>query len=133
MKNYDFNQHVHNYAVWTAARAVQRAFTSTANIKYAIEKSELKNFTESDTPLDTTSFEEFHRQCCGHLIEAFKEKKVFNVSYGRAAKIIAIYLKTSIILVNKGNCARSIIIHPPIDNILLTSLSKEPGLSEIKN
>jgi hypothetical protein len=42
--NYTFNDHRHNYAVWTAARAVSRNFTSTANVKLAIEACGLRHF-----------------------------------------------------------------------------------------
>ncbi|MBK6447178.1 MAG: hypothetical protein IPF81_18330 [Bacteroidetes bacterium] len=41
--NYSFAEHVHRFAVWTAARAVQRNFTTTENIRKAIEQTELQN------------------------------------------------------------------------------------------
>ena len=45
-------------------------------------------------------------------------------SYGRAAKIIAVYIKTiATIRDGKSNLAR--VAHPPIDRILLTNLHKE--------
>ena len=38
---YTFTKHIHNYACWTAARAVQRNFTNTQNIVKAIEATDL--------------------------------------------------------------------------------------------
>ena len=39
--SYSFAKHLHNYACWTAARAVQRNFTTTNKIIKAIESSDL--------------------------------------------------------------------------------------------
>jgi hypothetical protein len=124
MENYSFNLHKHNYSIWTAARAVQRGFTTTANIKIAIEKSGLQNFAEDDLYYTEDEFEFFHKKCSAELTDAFKEMNI-SVSYGRTAKIISIYLKTSVILCNKGQCDKSKIIHPPIDSILLIRIGTE--------
>lgn len=129
---YNFNQHKHNYALWTAARAVQRGFTTTGNIKIAIEKSDLRQFSEDTSSCSSEQFERFHRMCSHQLISAFSEINLPDVSYGRAAKIISIYLKTSVVLSNKGECDRSNIIHPPIDSILLNNMSNIEGLKYLK-
>lgn len=124
MDIYNFGQHRHNYAVWTAARAVQRKFTTTANIKWAIERSALRQFSEETGECTEENFEIFHQSCAKEIIDSLEEKGI-KTSYGRAAKIIAIYLKTAVILCNKGECAKSRIIHPPIDSILLKSIAKD--------
>ena len=122
---YHFNDHRHNYAVWTAARAVQRGFTvTTAIVRVAIENSGLKEFAEDEKAYNHTDFEMFHLLCAYNLMDSFKSKGVKSISYGRAAKIIAMYLKTAVILCNRGACAKSQIIHPPMDRILLQNLSK---------
>jgi hypothetical protein len=123
MSTYTFNQHRHNYSVWTAARAVQRAFTSTANIRRAIEDSSLRRFSETESDISEDEFEAFHRKCSNEIITSLISQSVKNVSYGRAAKIIAIYLKTSVVIASQSNDKRSLIIHPPIDSILLKNLS----------
>ena len=132
MTPYNFNQHKHNYAVWAAARAVQRGFTTTGNIKIAIEKSDLRQFSEDISYYSSEQFEKFHRVCSRQLINAFSDLNLADVSYGRAAKIISIYLKTSVVLTSKGECEKSKIIHPPIDSILLNNISKIEGLSNLK-
>jgi hypothetical protein len=132
MAPYNFNQHKHNYATWTSARAVQRGFTTTSRIKKAIESSRLRQYSEGLLDNSFIDFDTFHRICSNQIIKSFEEQGLGKVTYGRVAKIISIYLKTTVILCNQGNCERSKIIHPPIDNILLVNMSKLEGLSSLK-
>lgn len=125
--SYSFNEHLHNYAVWAAARAVARNFTNTANVKSAIEVTELRRLLDNNENFTIASFDQFHRETAERIIAHLKfvdkglEKKA---TYGRAAKIIAIYIKTAIVVRDSGsNLAR--IAHPPIDRILLTNANEE--------
>ncbi|KAB7730234.1 hypothetical protein F5984_13760 [Rudanella paleaurantiibacter] len=120
---YNFEQHLHNYSVWTAARAAQRGYASTATIKAAIENSELRQYAENGLS-DRESFNAFHRRCANDLIHHLSREVGREATYGRAAKIISIYLKTSVILTNKAGCERSKFIHPPIDRILLRRIAE---------
>lgn len=128
---YNFNTHAHIYAVWTAARAAQRGFTTTKIIEEAINKTELEKYTQEPTSsLTNESFDEFHRKTAKVLMEALKtalktDKEKAKVTYGRAAKIISIYIKTAYILTNKGSGELSRIAHPPVDAILLESIHKD--------
>lgn len=123
---YDFEKHLHNYAVWTSARAVQRGFTTTLNVKRAIENSTLQKFVRNKIRCRSlTEFEVFHRDCAKRIMASFKKSHVKGVSYGRAAKIISIYLKTTLILPLKGQGRLCTYIHPPIDSILLKNISSE--------
>lgn len=128
MEDYPFNEHKHRYAVWTAARAVQRSFTTTANIKTAIEASGLRIFAESQNEVTIEEFDELHTLWCNTLINSFLPLKC---SYGRAAKIVSIYLKTAVVIASSGSHPNCKIIHPPIDSILLTGLSKLDGLKDL--
>lgn len=125
---YTFNEHLHNYAVWAAARAVARNFTNTANVKSAIEKTELRSLLDSNEKFTIASFDQFHRETSGKIIAQLKfidnelEKKA---TYGRAAKIIAIYIKTAIVVRDSGMSNLARIAHPPIDRILLTNANKD--------
>lgn len=123
---YPFNDHLHNFAVWTAARATLRNFSTVKNIKTAIEKSELKYFTQNfPKDLSQDNFDLFHRTCATKLISDLKELTDKKVSYGRASKIIAIYLKTAVVLPENGKGKICEVVHPPIDRILLKRLYKE--------
>ncbi len=125
-ENYTIEQHKHNFAVWTCSRAVQRNFTNSKIIANAIEKSqlhtkvrdlEIKNISNGD-------FDNWHKDIAKEILRAIpiKEKDT-REPYGRAAKIIAIYIKTYHILGNP-NSSLSAVAHPPVDRILLSGLFK---------
>jgi len=122
---YTIQEHVHNYATWTAARAVQRNFTNTATIRHAIEYSRLgEEVIGLDEKLtNELEFDAWHRERSAMLIEGLLEGSLPDekVTYGRVAKILAIYLKTSVVLV-KPRAPISNLIHPPVDRILLNNL-----------
>lgn len=120
---YSFDEHIHRFAVWTAARAVQRNFTTTAKIRIAIEQTDLKKLLQNEQ-IATKDFKSFHIQCCNTLIASFAESKE-HATYGQAAKIVAIYIKTAIIISKKEGSLLTKIAHPPIDRILLTAISKK--------
>jgi ribosome-binding ATPase YchF (GTP1/OBG family) len=135
IENYDITEHIHRFAVWTAARAAQRGFTTTENISKAIKDVDLQNAFNKDN-ITSEKFNEIHDKTVGELIKilnTYTDKKGnnLNTSYGRAAKIIAVYLKTAVIIPNRGECEISKVAHPPIDRILLTNLKKK--YPEIKN
>ena len=120
---YSFPEHRHRFACWTAARAVQRSFAKSVMICKAIDASgNLRYFVERGTVLNRDSFDEQHSVWCNRLMEDFRALDKF-CSFGRAAKIVAIYLKTAVVIPDAGNNERSGVIHPPIDRILLTGLS----------
>ncbi|MFA6150254.1 MAG: hypothetical protein WC716_02960 [Chitinophagaceae bacterium] len=133
MENYLFEEHAHHFAVWTAARAVSRNFTTTLNVKNAIDSSGLRKFAGSLKECSQNKFDKLHRDWASQIIKSLEASKAKGVSYGRAAKIISIYLKTSVVLVSKGLCQKSTVIHPPIDAILLGNLLSElPQLTYLK-
>jgi hypothetical protein len=124
-KTYTIEEHKHNFAVWAASKSVQRGFTSIYKISVAIKKSGLKEFVESYSKCEKEQFKSFHIKCSNKIILALKDE---NCTYGLAAKIIAVYLKTSLILYNKGkNCEN---IHPPLDRILLNNFIKFNAIKE---
>lgn len=133
MSTYDYPEHRHQYAVWTAARAVQRNFANTSSIKSAIESSGLRAFAEDNKAYTTELFDQLHKLWAKQLITSLQRSGVLKSNYGRAAKIIAIYLKTAVIICNSGKCNKSEVIHPPIDSILLTTIAaNNPEMNILK-
>ncbi len=141
---YDFKEHLHRYAVWTAARA-QRAFATTAFIKEAIEKVNLKEEAFKLThDCNTHEFDGWHSEMCNQLvtvlnrlqeerktIEVYKYKTESEIEFGRAAKIVNIYLKTALVIPNcKSSTPLINNIHPPIDAILLKGLVENETLEK---
>ena len=128
MEDYSFNEHKHRYAVWTAARA-QRAFAKNLVIAQIIEKANLRAFVETTTTLSQDEFDTLHREWCTNIMNC----GVVSCDYGRAAKMVAIYLKTAVILPHVGQSPLCDVIHPPIDRILLQNIAaKTAALKHFK-
>lgn len=124
---YSYFNHLHNYAIWTAARAAQRGFTTTKNIQAAINSTYLEKLLEGEISIsDKEEFDRFHVTCCKQIMDKLKNllrDNSYKVTYGRAAKIVNIYIKTAIVIPNPESNL-SFIVHPPIDRILLSNLIK---------
>jgi len=127
---YTLSEHTHRFAIWTAARAVQRSWTTTKKISNVIQSSHLHEFVNNYANIsDQKDFDDLQKNWCKKMIEEFR---ILNevATYGRVAKIIAIYLKTSIILAAEEKDSKINFIHPPIDRILLRNLST--NVAELK-
>lgn len=126
---YSHFQHRHNFAVWCAARAVQRGFVKTPILKKALEGCGLTEFVEKNggkgIPLE--KFDELHEQWCKAILKTWEKESVKGASYGRAAKLVAVYLKSMIVVQNDGN-SLSNVAHPPIDRILLKKISRDESI-----
>jgi hypothetical protein len=123
---YTLLDHRHRFSVWAAARAAQRGLKGgkVDVLRDALEQSGVVEFARANIRiLDREGFDNEHRGWCRSIVK-FLQCRDVSASFGRAAKLIAIYLKTMIIL--DGNieteCVR--VIHPPIDGILLRNLYK---------
>lgn len=139
---YNFDEHKHRYAVWTAARAVQRSFAKTIDIANAINCTGLRQFSELEELITQDMYNAKQMEWCDLIIHHFStldkppknpsdKLEKYDCSYGRASKIIAIYLKTSYIIPNKGETHNSSVIHPPIDSILLKNLADKKSIKEL--
>ncbi|MBK9169297.1 MAG: hypothetical protein IPM24_17795 [Bryobacterales bacterium] len=122
---YDLTTHRHRFAVWAAARAAQRGFTNVDNLRLAVESCGIVKYVReraADSILEE-DFRRLHRECCHGIMTSLNGAGVAGVSYGRAAKLVAIYLKTSVVLGGLHECDLARVAHPPIDGILLRNLS----------
>lgn len=128
---YDIKEHKHRFSIWTSARA-QRSFVSTRLISSVINNTSLREFAESGNNFDCNSYDDQHRKWCREILSEFKKKGI-TTSYGRAAKIIAIYLKTSVIIGNNMNPDLNNFIHPPIDSMILKSFSGDAKFKDFKS
>ena len=124
--------HRHRFACWTAARAVNRDFTSTKLVISAIENCGLRQLVEN--PVEVSSqeaFDRLHAQTCrailAHWDEQSRTQPIKGPSYGRAAKVVSIYLKTSIGMRELGSHLLQPFLHPPIDRVLLLAMRKQLG------
>lgn len=124
---YCINEHRHRYALWCASRAAQRGFAGTDVIVPVLEKTGIKEKLESicDKELTAAEFDNYHREWCRFIVANLKSKKNVQCTYGRAAKLVAIYIKTVIIVGHSPDSDLAQVAHPPIDAILLNSLAGE--------
>ena len=123
---YSHFQHKHNFAVWCSARAVQRGFAKSPILKEALEISGVVEFIVNNGAkgLSQQEFDEHHENWCKTIMECWEKNKVSGASYGRAAKLLAIYLK-SMIVVQDNPKGLADVAHPPIDRIILQNMSKD--------
>lgn len=120
-------QHRHNFAVWTAARAAQRGLTTVKNLRDALDQSGVVLFAKK--PSNLRRFNEQHRVWCRSISDFLESRGVSGATYGRAAKLVNVYLKSMITIQDSSSPAANI-IHPPIDRILIQNLSKKPELAD---
>ncbi len=126
MLEYSYFTHKHRFAAWAAARAAQRGLTDVATLADALEQSGVVEFLQDPMSLDTSkdAFDTSHLQWCRSIVEHLSNEGVENVTFGRAAKLIAVYLKTMVIVGADPDSSLAKVAHPPIDRILLQKLSR---------
>ena len=123
--SYSEYEHRHNFSIWAAARAAQRGLTSVKNLRDALEQSDIEIFVNN--PSSESTFKAQHKEWCKSICKYLDKKGVQNVSYGRAAKLVNVYLKGMLVLNDlSGDPAK--FIHPPIDRILLQNVAKIPTI-----
>ena len=131
---YGIVTHRHRFALWAAARAAQRGFSggTLRNLSDALEQCGVCGLIRAPSALATRAeaFEELHRQWCTSICDSLRKRGAQGVTYGRAAKLVAIYLKTMVIISGSEGSELARAIHPPVDNILLTRLA---GAAEVQS
>ncbi len=129
-ERYTWFEHRHRFAVWAAARAAQRGFTSVDVLREALESTSVQSVLERRDSLNTDSatFESWHRDWCRGICRYIAERGIDGATYGRAAKLVAIYLKTMVVIGPDHDSALAGVIHPPIDRLLLQNLAAAPGV-----
>lgn len=125
---YDILQHRHRFAVWAAARATQRGFkgASTGRLCDALEGCGVVEFlaTRSVTAIDEASFRQEHTKWCRSVASHLAQVGAPNPAFGRAAKLVAVYLKAMAVVGPCVDTDLARLAYPPIDNILLSHISK---------
>jgi hypothetical protein len=134
--SYTLAIHQHRFAAWAAARAAQRGAGTVRAIINALDGCGVVTVvdTPSNWPTTAAAFDTAHRHWCRALLNRLLSAGINKAAYGRAVKIIAIYLKSRIVLGGHHDTAFATVIHPPIDRILLQALAghvraKDPRLA----
>jgi hypothetical protein len=132
---YDLFEHRHRFSVWAGARAAQRGWAKakTPVLGEAVENCGVVGFLRAETaaPIDELRFEEFHRAWCRKIVTFLEKKGIPNATYGRAAKLVAVYLKAMVVVGPSWNTDLARVLHPPIDEKLLDKVSRSPEISSL--
>lgn len=122
---YTHFEHRHRFAAWAAARAAQRGFLKSAILYEAIEECGVKDTLQSGAwPTSAKAVDAKHRLWCGRMITLWKTGGVSKATYGRAAKLLNVYLKCMLVVGPHLQTAFARLAHPPIDRILLKALAR---------
>jgi hypothetical protein len=133
--SYDIRTHRPKFAIWAASRAVQRGWkqAKVSCLRESIEKCGVGEFIRDTNSIFTSSetFELLHRQWCD-LIQACLAARGVEASYGRAAKLLAVYLKTMIVIAGLEKTPLAYAIHPPIDRQLLQTVAGAKDIPHLR-
>ena len=125
--SYDIFQHKHRFSVWATARAAQRGLAngSTEVLAEAIEQCGVVDFLRSDSALSTNKneFDALHKVWCRDIVTFLHRKGVKGATFGRAAKLIAVYLKSMVVVGGSHESDLARVAHPPVDRVLLQNMS----------
>ena len=123
----------HEFARWSTRAATQSQGT---NERFPSKQTDINRYLDTVDfgplfdrtlgPIEKGEFTEWHREQV-KILQSFHK----NISFGWAAKMVAIYLKTTCYLSGFGRDGLVSIIHPPFDNILMKKIA-ECNLYEIK-
>lgn len=127
---YTLGEHRHRFAVWAAARAAQRGLKGAHNVVLAeaLESCGVRDVVDAGAaswPTEAAQVDSRHAQWCSRIVDGLQAGGVA-ASYGRAAKLVAIYLKVTVIGAGFHETPFGRHLHPPIDDILLKALAAEP-------
>jgi hypothetical protein len=108
---------------------VQRGFQGASNqlIREALTASDLPDLLAAGPkrwPKTAKAFDKAHRRWCEQLLDNMEQAGVVT-SFGRAAKVVAVYVKTLVINGGYEDTPLARVAHPPIDAILLKTLAKQ--------
>lgn len=129
--SYDLSEHRHRFAVWAAARASQRGFTTVENLRDALQATDIRKVLSAPQTLQLSAgeFDALHRRWCSSICSSLRQRGIAKVTYGRAAKLIAVYLKATVIMSDGCNSSLGRNLYPPIDRILLHGLASSDRIT----
>jgi len=78
--------------------------------------------------IDAKGFESKHREWCNSAMDYLSGLGVQRVTFGRAAKLLAVYLKVMVVVGESPRSKLAAVIHPPIDRILLQRLAASTSI-----
>lgn len=131
---YDIRKHKHRFSCWAASRAssVKGCRFSVLQGKMIIEGSGLQNVVDelSLFPSNYTEFDKFHAEWRERVISKAREIGLI-FTHGVAAKLINVYLKSTLVCGGYEDVDQVALVHPPVDQLLLKAL-REKGPEDMR-
>lgn len=125
LNDYSIAEHRHRFAAWAAGRAasVRGCRFSVEQGKILLAATQLRDVLTDlgNLPRDVDSA---HRAWRNEILEAARVQGL-EFTHGVAAKLINVYLKAALVCAGLHRDERVQALHPPIDNLLLTTLAQE--------
>jgi hypothetical protein len=134
---YDHFEHRHRFAVWAAARAAQRGLSGGSVARFAAAINSAKAIRQflldvKSQEITAQAFCKKHRSWCRFITKHLHDNSVPNATFGRAAKMVAVYLKSMIVVVPTGNTSiLASTIYPPIDGQLLKTIADSKNIQSV--
>ena len=128
--DYSLGEHRHRFACWAAARAASRKLAGGSNraMRIALEDSALPGVLLGPPqrwPQSAAEYDRAHSRWCGDVVSSLHGQGVETATYGRAAKLVAVYVKAMIVCGGEAESALGQVAHPPIDRLLLQALARQ--------
>lgn len=121
---YDIHRHKHNYAIWTASRAWNRKLKGgdLALAQQLIEVAGLENVRgPDDIGADVDAWLQEKMRL---IVDYAGQNQIPGINYGRAQKLVNIYLKTKLICGGFETHPKVSLLHPPLDRELFDGLRR---------
>jgi hypothetical protein len=127
---YELHDHRHRFSVWAAARATQRGLCGVDTLAEALENCGVERFLRSAdlNAIGRSDFDKRHREWCRSVVRFLKARGLGKATFGHAAKLLGMYLKSMVVLGPAFGTVFARVAHPPIDGILLSELSSSDGI-----
>lgn len=124
----DIIEHRHRLGVWASARAAQRGWLGATVflIRKTVEQCGVLETVRDPGrwPGTAEQFDAVHKTWVDST-QSYLQRNGLEATFGRCAKVIAIYLKVTVITAGYHDAPFARVIHPPIDEILLKSLARD--------
>ncbi len=118
---YSFSEHREYYAAWAATRSVGILFKDVQKFKVyrSLLLSQVENSLLENQFNSRKEFDVWHRSMVERIVKIARKEGI-EFSFGRAAKVLAIHIKTLHIIPGKRTDLVKF-AHPPIDRTVLTT------------
>ena len=127
--NHDVKKYRRDFCLWATVRAAQAGSAKAKGNEFtsALEACGLIEFldTSNSAECDEQQFNEKHKGWISFIRNHIRSKYRKEISYGIAAKLVAVFIKGYFILDGNQETSLAKVAHPPIDSFLLKGIDED--------